>query len=75
MPVNAAEQVPGHEMPEGELVTLPFPLTLTVSVCGGVNVAVTLFAPLIVTLQVSAVPEQAPDQPVKAYPLDGAAVK
>jgi hypothetical protein len=75
VPVNVAEQVPGHEIPEGELVTLPFPLTLTVSVCGGLNVAVTLFAPLIVTEQVCAVPEQAPDQPLKTYPLDGEEVR
>lgn len=62
--VNAAEQTPGQVMPEGELVTVPLPLTLTVSVCGGINVAVTLLAPFIVSAQVP-VPEQAPDQPAK----------
>jgi hypothetical protein len=72
---NDLEQVPGHEMPEGELVTLPLPLTLTVSVSViWVNVAVTLLVPFIVREQVP-VPEQAPDQPVKVYPLEGTAVR
>jgi hypothetical protein len=35
-------------MPEGELVTVPLPLTLTVSVCGGMNKAVTLSAAVMV---------------------------
>jgi hypothetical protein len=71
---NAAEQVPGQEMPEGELLTVPLPLTPTVRVCVGseVNVAVTLSAPLIVTAQ-APVPEQAPDQPVNLYPMAGKA--
>ncbi len=71
---NDAEQVPGHEMPEGELVTVPLPLTLTVSVSSGLNVAVTLLALVIVTEQTLVVPEQAPDQPAKPYPLEGVAV-
>lgn len=73
---NAAEQVPGQEMPEGELVTVPLPLALTVSVWGGkgVNVAPTLLAPFIVSAQVPA-PEQAPDQPENVYPVEGEAVR
>jgi len=61
-------------MPEGELVTVPLPLTLTVSVSSCVNVAVTLLAPFIVSVQVP-VPEQAPDHPEKTYPLEGVAVR
>jgi len=62
-------------MPEGELVTVPLPVTPTVRVCSGcdVNVAVTLSALLIVTAQVP-VPEQAPDQPVNLYPMAAEAV-
>jgi hypothetical protein len=61
-------------MPEGELVTVPVPLTVTVRASSGVNVAVTLFAAFIVRLQLP-VPEQAPDQPENPYPLEGAAVR
>src|SRR4029077_14923548 len=57
-PENVAGQVVGQAMPEGELVTLPGPKMVTVSV-GKANVAVTLLAPFIVTVQVP-VPEQAP---------------
>jgi len=39
-----------------------------------VKVAVTDFAADIVTVQVLAEPEQAPDQPVKVLPLDALAV-
>ena len=72
--VNAAEQVPGQEMPEGELVTVPLPLTVTVRVGCRTNVAVTLSAEPITTVQVPA-PEQAPDQPEKVYPLPAEAVR
>jgi hypothetical protein len=52
--VNDAEQVPGQEMPEGVLVTVPLPVTFTVSVCGGfdVNVVVTLAGLFVVSVQV-----------------------
>jgi hypothetical protein len=74
--VYAAEQVPGQEIPEGELVTLPPPTTFTVSVsCSTANAAVTLLAAFIVTVQTLAMPEQAPDQPEKEYPLEGFSVR
>lgn len=72
---NVVEQVPGQEMPAGELVTVPLPLTLTESVSGSaVNVAVTLVELNSVTWQ-APVPEQAPDQPVKLCPAEGEAVR
>lgn len=72
---KVAEQVFGHEIPAGELVTVPLPVTVIVSVSSNANVAVALLVAFIVRVHVVAVPEQAPDQPVKAYPLDGAAVR
>ena len=66
-------QALGQEIPEGELVTVPVPLTLTVRASSAANVAVTLFAAFIVSEQLP-VPEQAPDQPEKPYPLEGEAV-
>jgi len=59
-------------MPEGELVTVPPPVTLNVSVSDRANVAVTLLAAVIETVQ-DPVPEQAPDQPVNWYPAAGEA--
>jgi hypothetical protein len=53
---------------------VPLPLTLTVSVSSGLNVAVALLAPFIVSAQVP-VPEQAPDQPAKTYPAEAEAVR
>ena len=50
------------------------PDLVTERVTGAVNVAVTLFWPLMVTEQVVPVPEQAPDQPVKVEPGAGVAV-
>jgi hypothetical protein len=64
-------------MPEGELVTVPVPLPdlVTDSVNRfNVNVAVTDFAALMVTVQFP-VPEQAPPQPIKDVPVAGDAVK
>src|SRR5580704_7010086 len=64
----------GQLMPDGELVTVPLPATLTLSVywvCA--NVAVTLCAALIVTTQLST-PLQAPPQPEKPQPSAGVAV-
>jgi len=67
--------VPGQEIPAGELVTVPLPLTLTESVSGtSTKVAETFTAPDIVNEQVP-VPEQAPDQPENVYPLAGEADK
>lgn len=50
------------------LPTVLSPATVTFSNCGGVldvNVAVTLCALLMVTVQVGAVPVQSPDHPLK----------
>src|SRR5260370_3065392 len=62
-------------MPEGELITVPLPLTVTESVSGiAVNVALTLIGLFIVSVQVP-VPEQGPDQPEKLYPVEAEAVR
>ena len=64
----------GQLIPVGELVTVPLPDTLTLSVywvCA--NVAVTLCAIFIVTTQLSK-PLQAPLQPSKPEPSAGVAV-
>jgi hypothetical protein len=45
-------------------LTLPFPLTVTVSFTASANVAATLRATSIVTLHVSPAPTQSPVQPV-----------
>jgi len=73
---KAAEQVAPHEMPAGELeiVPLPAPAFVRLSVKGcSANVAVTLWAALIVTVQVP-VPVQPPLQPVNVEPVAGVAV-
>jgi hypothetical protein len=67
--------------------TSPLPVTETLSTCVFVpppppppppgpleNVALTVFAAFIVTMQVFAVPLQAPPQPVKVEPVSGASV-
>lgn len=58
-------------MPLGVDVTVPVPLparaTRSVRVCR-VNVATTLRAAVMLTVQVGDVPEHAPDQPVKSTP-------
>jgi len=64
----------GQLIPDGELVTVPLPETLTSSVYwGSANVAVTLCAALIVTTQLPT-PLQAPPQPEKPQPFAGVAV-
>jgi hypothetical protein len=57
---NLKEQFSGQLMPLGELVTVPSPSTNTVSSGLKLNVAVTVWGPLIVTTQVTEVPEQPP---------------
>ncbi len=69
-----ALQVEPQLMPVGELVTVPLPVSLTESVNSCVNVADTLSAALMVTMQLP-VPLQAPLQPVKVPPLAGVAVR
>jgi len=65
-------------MPAGQLVTVPGPVTPTVSVSGGagicVNIADTFWAAFIVTVQ-PPVPLQAPPQPVKLQPAAGVGVR
>src|ERR1700722_17217354 len=64
----------GQLIAPGELVTVPLPDTLTLSVywvCA--NVAVTLCAAFIVTTQLPT-PLQAPAQPLKPQPFAGVAV-
>ena len=71
-----------QSIPLGDEVTVPEPdpLVETVSVCAAhpghgsaLNVAATVASAFNVTIQVP-VPEQAPDQPVKALPGSGVAV-
>jgi len=65
-------------MPDGALETAPVPLPdfVTVSMkAGKLNAAVTDVAALIVTVQLLAVPVQAPLQPVNVEPTAGAAVR
>jgi hypothetical protein len=69
-----AEHVPGHEIPGAVIVPEPAPITETVSVRDGVNVAVTAASPPSGTVHVP-VPEHAPDQPVKIIPGPGVAVR
>src|SRR5215831_3319694 len=72
-----AHAVP-HEIPVGALVTVPLPVPALVTVStkdGTANVALTLWAALIVTVQVLVVPVQPPPlQPVNSEPAAGAAV-
>lgn len=75
---NGPAHAAPHEMPAGELVTVPEPapalVTVSVKVCT-VKVAVTVVAALSVTVQVP-VPEHPPPlQPVKTEPAAGAAVR
>jgi hypothetical protein len=65
-----------HEIPPGELVTvpLPFPAFLILSVRRAVKVAVTEWFALICTVHVP-VPVQAPDQPEKTEPAVACAVR
>jgi phage tail protein X len=75
--VKLALQVLGQVMPAGLLLTFPLPVPASVTVRAKVdalNVAVTAFAAVMVTLQVP-VPEQAPLQPAKVDPAAAVAVK
>ena len=54
-------------MPAGLELTEPAPTTVTVTVCCGVNVAVTALAAPTVSAQVE--PEQSPENPAKTLPL------
>src|SRR5947209_11263205 len=66
--VYVAVQVGPQLMPDGELVTVPVPVPVRLTVrvlCVEAKVAVTLRAALIVTVQ-GPVPVQSPLQPVKA---------
>jgi hypothetical protein len=76
--LNDAVQVPLEQlMPDGEDVTAPEPVTVTLSVCTAGDppkVAVTLWLELIVTVQVVDEPPQAPAQPVNDAPPSGVAV-
>ena len=66
--------IDGQLIPTGELVTVPLPATLTLSVYWvDTNVAVTLCAAFMVTTQLP-VPLQAPPQPLKFQSLAGVAV-
>src|SRR6267142_4792017 len=74
--VKEAEQVAPQSMPAGALVTVPVPALVTVRAKDGkVNVAVTVCAALIVTVQVPVPVQPPPVQPVKVEPAAGAAVK
>nr|WP_040335034.1 hypothetical protein [Candidatus Magnetobacterium casensis] len=73
--------LPFHVSDPVEVVTTPVPepdlVTVSVYFCvpPPVNVAVTLLAADIVTVQVALVPEQSPLQPVKVEPESAAAVR
>jgi hypothetical protein len=69
-------QVEPQAMPLGLLVTgpLPLPALLMLSAKPALKVAVTAFAPSIVSRQVLELPLHAPDQPAKKEPLFGVAV-
>ena len=73
------EQVDPQLMPEGEPVTIPEPVPVFVTVKvykleDRAKLAVTVLAALIVVVHVP-VPEHAPLQPEKVFPLSGVAVK
>lgn len=73
---NGAEQLLVQLMPEGVEVTVPEPVTATLSVAGlTAKVTDTVLAASIVTVQVVVVPLQAPLHPAKVKPVDGAATK
>jgi hypothetical protein len=74
--VKLALQVAPQLIPAGELVTVPAPVPdlVTVNNLTGTKPAVTVLAVLMVTVQVLAVPVQAPDQPLKVEPVVAAAV-
>src|SRR5215470_6974128 len=73
---NVAEHVAPQLMPAGLDVTvpLPAPVLAMLSVAVRLNVAVTTWSPLIVTVHALAAPVQAPDQPANVEPGSGVAV-
>ena len=74
--MKAALQVEPQLIPLGLLVTVPLPDFVTVNVLVvRAKVAVTAFAAVILTVQVVAVPVQAPDHPENAELADAAAVR
>ena len=64
-------------MPVGELLTVPAPVlaTLSMKLLLILKVASIFWAVFIVTLQVPLLLVQAPDQPEKAYPVAGVALR
>jgi hypothetical protein len=77
-PGTLCEQVATQAIPPPETLPEPVPAIVTVSVCasggGAVNVAVTDFAALIVTVHLPVPVHPAPDQPPKLEPDPGDAV-
>lgn len=75
--LKLAEQVEPQLMPVGELVTVPEPVPVLVTVNSrtGTKLAVAVLATFVVTEQVVAVPVQAPDQPLNFEPDAAVAVK
>jgi hypothetical protein len=72
---KSAAQVAPQPIPAGALVTVPFPDRVTVSrLRTARKLAVTDLSALIVSVQVAAVPEQAPLQPANALVSSGVAV-
>jgi len=78
LPEKLAEQVAPQETPAGLLVTVPAPApvleTVSVKDCDA-NVAVTVVAALITTVQERLPAQPPPLQPVKVEPAAGVAVK
>jgi hypothetical protein len=75
---NVAVHLPVHFMPTGELTTVPFPGPLTLTVRGAdctLNVAVTVVAVEIVTVQFPVPLHPPPPQLTNVDPADGLAVK
>jgi len=78
-PLKPAEQMLPHEMPAGELVTVPFPFPLFVTASVNwtacvLKVAVTAVLAFSVTVHVPVPLQPPPLQPAKTDPLTGAAV-
>jgi hypothetical protein len=71
-----ALQVTGQLIPAGLLITAPSPESVTATGYGAteVNVATTEVAALMLTVQLAAIPQPPPLQPVKEYPLPAVAV-
>jgi hypothetical protein len=74
--VYSAAQVAPQSIPAGELVTVPEPepVFVTLNVRSATKFAVTVLSSFMVTVQ-EPVPEQAPDQPSNTEPTAGVAVR